>query len=112
MIRWDSRVYAIRNICPHMGARLSDGKVGPRIVSEHPLQERTADRNRPVVLCPWHGWTFDLLSGCSLYDPDRHRVRSYPVTIEAGRVIVDMGRGKHAAAVIPQPDLEGSSQEQ
>ena len=37
---------AIQDDCPHMGASLADGK----LLGQH-------------VVCHWHGWTFDLVSG-------------------------------------------------
>jgi 3-phenylpropionate/trans-cinnamate dioxygenase ferredoxin subunit len=39
-----------------------------------------------MVRCPWHGWEFDLRTGRSWFDPERTRVRSYPVTVHRGVV--------------------------
>ncbi len=53
----------------------------------------------PVIACPWHGWEFDLRTGRAVSDP-RYRVRTFPVRVEAGRVLVELdpttarGRGK------------------
>jgi nitrite reductase/ring-hydroxylating ferredoxin subunit len=44
-----------------------------------------------VLQCPWHGWSYDVTSGRSLFDPDRVRVRTYPVRVEGDRVVVDLG---------------------
>ena len=101
IVRWEERFYAIRNICPHMGARLSGGSVSPRIVCAHPLEPAEVDHDRPVLLCPWHGWTFDLFTGESFYDGTRHRLRSYPIVVEGDRLLVDTGAGSHAAARSP-----------
>lgn len=40
------RVHAVKDACPHMGASLADGK----LVDDS-------------VVCHWHGWKFDLLTG-------------------------------------------------
>ena len=37
--------------------------------------------------CPWHLWEFEIASGQCLVDP-RMRVRTYPVTIEQGQIVV------------------------
>jgi 3-phenylpropionate/trans-cinnamate dioxygenase ferredoxin subunit len=43
-----------------------------------------------ILACPWHGWEYDLSSGRSLTSPDRVRVRTYPVHVEGGRVLIDL----------------------
>jgi len=39
-------------------------------------------RRGEMVRCPWHGWEFDIKTGQSWFDPDKTRVRNYPVTVE------------------------------
>jgi nitrite reductase/ring-hydroxylating ferredoxin subunit len=39
--------------------------------------------------CPRHGWQFELSSGRSYVQPDR-RIRTYPVTVEKGRVLLEV----------------------
>ena len=39
---------AVGDACPHMGASLADGRLIGKFVE-----------------CAWHGWRFDLASGCS-----------------------------------------------
>ena len=41
------------------------------------------------VLCPWHGWRFDLDTGCCALKPD-HRTRVFPVRVEEGDVFVEL----------------------
>ena len=43
-----------------------------------------------VLRCPWHGWEFDIATGCSLFDPDT-KLMSYPVHVENGRILVEIG---------------------
>lgn len=47
-----------------------------------------------MVTCPWHGWTFDACTGCSL-DPAGNDVARYPVLVEEGNVYL---KPKTAAA--------------
>lgn len=92
VIRWGDAVYAVRNVCPHMGARLSAGTVTAHLSAAGPLDEVVADPDRPVVHCPWHGWSYELATGRSLLDPARFRVKSYPVRVAGGRVLVEIDR--------------------
>ena len=39
-------------------------------------------REGEILRCPWHGWEFDLTTGCAICEPDRTRVRTYEVTVE------------------------------
>ncbi len=73
IFNWEGTILAIENTCPHQGGPLGEGY----------LEESG------VVSCPWHGWTFDLRTGVSPIDPDV-RVRSFPVRIEAGEIIVEI----------------------
>lgn len=45
-------IYALENSCPHMGGPLGDG-----------------DIDDGTVTCPWHGWQFDIASGCCINMP-------------------------------------------
>jgi nitrite reductase/ring-hydroxylating ferredoxin subunit len=82
------RLYAIRNVCPHKGAPLCRGRLRPHIVGQT-AGDFTFEREGEIIKCPWHQWEFDLATGWSLYAP-RLRVRTYPVTVEAGRLIVQV----------------------
>jgi len=74
IFNFGGRLHAIDNTCPHQGGPLGEGY----------LEENG------VVSCPWHGWTFDLRSGISPIDPDM-KVGCYPVRVEGGEIIVEVG---------------------
>ena len=63
--------YASGAVCPHEGGPLEDG---------------TLDGD--VVICPWHGFDFDLKTGQCLVDSDL-RVPTYPVKVEGNTVLVE-----------------------
>jgi nitrite reductase/ring-hydroxylating ferredoxin subunit len=99
LVRWDDEVFALRNICPHMSAPLTTGKVmayftGSVAGGEIELE---LEQETPVLTCPWHKYEFALKDGHCLTNAGL-RVRSYPVTVEDGRVLVDLdgNRGKAA----------------
>jgi 3-phenylpropionate/trans-cinnamate dioxygenase ferredoxin subunit len=39
-------------------------------------------REGEILRCPWHGWEFDILTGRSIFNPHRTRVKAYDVTVE------------------------------
>jgi nitrite reductase (NADH) small subunit len=95
IVRWDGdQVYALRNVCPHAGGPVCEGRLGPRIVASaaDPL-DLGVDEACPAVTCAWHGWEFDARDGRALAPGSRMRVRTYPVSVEGGIVLVDLGRG-------------------
>jgi len=75
------RFYALRNTCPHAGGRLCEGTLSGLVTSSVP-GEYTYEREGEILRCPWHGWEFDILTGRSIFNPHRVRVRTYEVTVE------------------------------
>src|SRR5438034_1387917 len=66
------QVYAVDNRCPHMG---------------FPLQRGTLKDG--ILTCHWHHARFDLASG-GTFDPWADDVRSYPVRLEDGEILIDV----------------------
>ena len=102
LMRWQNDVYALRNICPHMSTALVKGKV-TSYVGGNAVGEITFDRENPIIACPWHHYEYALKDGQCVTDVSL-RIRSYPVTIEDGRVFVDLQghrAGKRAANTKP-----------
>ncbi|HEY7968010.1 MAG TPA: Rieske 2Fe-2S domain-containing protein [Solirubrobacteraceae bacterium] len=79
--------YAVRNRCPHQGAPLCIGRVFSRIVSAQPGEFELAG-GPPLLVCPWHGWQYDVATGQS-YSPGDPRVKSYGVSVESGSELVE-----------------------
>jgi 3-phenylpropionate/trans-cinnamate dioxygenase ferredoxin subunit len=42
-------------------------------------------REGEILRCPWHGWEFDIITGRSIFNPHRTRVKTYEVTVETNR---------------------------
>jgi nitrite reductase (NADH) small subunit len=84
----DGMVHALRDYCPHFGAKLSAGSLQPMVGGEHTGQYDIAE-GRFVARCPWHGYEFDLETG---YCPADKRVRipTYLVTVESGKIAVEV----------------------
>jgi nitrite reductase/ring-hydroxylating ferredoxin subunit len=83
----DGEFFALRNRCPHQGGPLCSGVQFSALTAGEPGEY---DRSRPgeLIRCPWHGWEFDIRTGRSWFDPDRTRVRSYPVSVRPGEELV------------------------
>jgi nitrite reductase (NADH) small subunit len=61
-------LFAIDDMCPHMGASLAGGFV-----------------EDGVVTCPWHYWRFRLSDGAWADNP-RVKIGQYPVEVVDGRI--------------------------
>lgn len=93
VLRWGESWFALRNICPHLGAPVCTGPVQPYLGQDDTGgEDLVVDHDRPVITCPWHHWEFDLATGRSLIGADRLRV--YPVEIVDGRVMVRTARAR------------------
>jgi len=51
------------------------------------------DEETPVLACPWHGWEFELEGGRALWDAS-YAVKMVSVSVESGRVILEVGRSR------------------
>ncbi len=80
-----NEIFAIRNRCPHSGAKLCLGTVEQRIEGTPGGHYELVDRT--VIVCPWHGWEYDASTG-ECPEDNNYRVAVYPVRVEAGRVLV------------------------
>jgi nitrite reductase (NADH) small subunit len=87
----DGDFFALGNSCPHMGGPLCAGRVTGTTIAMGQYRPKWI-REGEILRCPWHGWEFELKTGKTITDPVR-RVRSYPVIIEAGMVIIEIDRG-------------------
>jgi phenylpropionate dioxygenase-like ring-hydroxylating dioxygenase large terminal subunit len=88
--------FALRDLCPHRGMRLSDGRFDGREVE-----------------CCYHGWRFDTAGNCALipslvsgqpFAPGRIHVRRYPVREVQGNIWVFFGDNPADAPEIPLLD--------
>ena len=86
---------AYENVCRHQGGPVCSGRLFPRLrtrVAEdgRVLGERY-DTSEPHLVCPWHGWEYDLRTGeASVGHAPGVRLRAFPVEVRDGEVIVDV----------------------
>lgn len=83
----DGGLHAVRNICPHKAAPICQGLVGGTWPPCAPGELRY-ERDGEVLVCPWHGWEYDIRSGEELYQEKPTQLRKFPVTVEDGQVFI------------------------
>ena len=76
---------AINNRCPHQGGPLGDGF----------LQDG-------CVVCPWHGYEYDPLSGTSPPEYDDPPVEAYPVELREDGVYIGVYEPEHPPTLMDQ----------
>ena len=76
----DDRVFALEDRCPHKGGPLSEGIV-----------------HGTSVTCPLHNWVFDMNTG-EAQGADQGMVRTYPVKVQGGRILIDASLIRRSAA--------------
>ena len=65
-------ITAMDNVCLHMGGPLGQGFI---------------EGNK--IVCPWHGWEYDLQTG-ELGDDPKSKLAVYAVKTENGDVLIDI----------------------
>jgi nitrite reductase (NADH) small subunit/3-phenylpropionate/trans-cinnamate dioxygenase ferredoxin subunit len=72
IFRVDGKLFAIDDVCPHMGASLSGGFV-----------------EDGCVTCPWHFWRFRLADG-GWADNPKVKTGSYPVHVVGDEIQLEL----------------------
>ena len=73
VIRRGDAVHAVDDSCPHAGGPLSEGTV-----------------NDGTLVCPYHGWVWDVATGACRAPARDVRVPVYRAVVEAGEVWIDL----------------------
>ena len=85
------KLVAWENRCPHYDGPVCQGKIYNRV--EEVLDEKQCHvtsrfgKERHIV-CPWHGWEFDIATG--LHPGDKHmKLKRVPVEVRDGDIWVE-----------------------
>lgn len=70
--RVEKDVYVTDNMCTHGNAMLTDGY-----------------QDGDIIECPFHGGSFDIVTGAAKAFPCQVPVKTYPVSIDDGWVCID-----------------------
>lgn len=76
----DGRFHAFENVCPHMGGPVGEGiligKVEAVLDEDQQLVRERFSTEEIHIVCPWHGWEYDIETGeCAANR--RFRLRRY-----------------------------------
>ena len=92
VFKYKGELHAYANRCIHMGGPICTGEIlgatkveldaGKQIVGAK------LDEDEMRLVCPWHGWEYDLATGEVAHDRSI-RLRRFEVTVEDGVVYVD-----------------------
>ncbi len=92
VFRQGNRMVAYENHCPHDGGPVCQGKVIPRVEEELASDQTSRglrfSKSRNVV-CPWHGWEFDIETGRHCGD-GRWRLRPVDIEVRDERIYVTL----------------------
>jgi 3-phenylpropionate/trans-cinnamate dioxygenase ferredoxin subunit len=83
----DGELHALFNRCPHRQAPFETGQIR-NARKRTRVGEMEFDRERKVLLCPWHRYEFELYSGECRIEPEKFRVARYRVEEEGEEIAV------------------------
>lgn len=88
--------HAVLNHCPHHDAPVCRGRLSGTMVPSNP-GEYVGGLRDMVLRCPWHGWEFNIETGKCIFGVDRSSIRIYPVSVESGRILVELSSVRRAS---------------
>ena len=89
----EGKLYAWHNECPHQGGPVCQGRLFKRVVEpvaeDGTVHGRTYDEQAVNIVCPWHGYEYDVRTGRHPGNP-RVRLRPVELKVENGEVFLDI----------------------
>ena len=91
VLRHDDRFYAYENRCVHQGGPVCEGrilgKVEAVLAADKTLAGERFSERETHLICPWHGYEYDLATGECAADR-RLRLRRYEVVEKGDEIYV------------------------
>lgn len=88
----DGDYYALLNDCLHQHGPVCEGELTRNVSAEYedpgkrPTQEYT-DEN--IVICPWHGWAYDVETGNHVGDDSLQSLPTFDVVHDDGTLYIE-----------------------
>jgi nitrite reductase/ring-hydroxylating ferredoxin subunit len=92
----DGTLHAMVAKCLHQGGPLDKGRLYEHVTAQD-IGEYIPEKNCEILKCPWHGYEYDIRTGCVLTDPSR-RLQQFNVREEGDEVVVELAPPTPAAA--------------
>ena len=93
IFRLGNEFFAYENKCPHLEGPVCQGKILPLatedVQNDGTSNGRVFSKTRMNVVCPWHGFEFDIRTGMHPMD-SKVRLRRIPVKVLDGAVYVSV----------------------
>lgn len=86
----DGELHALAANCLHQGGPLEEGRIyrhTPHVENGSPY---AGEGTRDILKCPWHGYEYDVRTGCVLFDRDRS-LQKFAVREEDGNIVIELG---------------------
>lgn len=104
VFRLGDELYAYENRCPHMAGPVGQGKLARKVEAREQADDSLVEefsKDDVEIVCPWHGYSFDLRTGKCAADP-RVRLRQYELKREGDEIHV-RAVGSRRSEVFPTP---------
>ncbi len=85
----DGNLYALTAKCLHQGGPLESGVLYEHMTPANEVGEYVPDEGCEVLKCPWHGYEYDIRTGCVVADPTR-RLQQFSVREEGDDIVVEL----------------------
>lgn len=89
--RVNGTLYAYQNVCAHQGGPACEGLLMPGveevIAPDKTYQGMRFNYEEMHIVCPWHGWEYDLNTGEMVADR-KYRLKRFEVVERDGRIYV------------------------
>jgi nitrite reductase (NADH) small subunit len=106
IFKMEGEFFAYLNHCPHMGGPVCQGKMIAKVeeilAEDHTSQGMAFSKTRMHVVCPWHGYEFDIRTGVHPGN-SRARLRKLPIALSGDDVIIDVPDVEERASQGAQP---------
>jgi nitrite reductase/ring-hydroxylating ferredoxin subunit len=80
LLNVDGDLFALGARCAHRGGPICKGEL-----RDPASEDDDSGSHDLAVVCPWHGWTYDVETGGRV-GPTDHSLPAYPVAVEDGTV--------------------------
>ncbi|RZT85346.1 nitrite reductase/ring-hydroxylating ferredoxin subunit [Pseudonocardia sediminis] len=91
IFRFRGELRAYENVCAHQGGPACQGRIVQRVREKLDASRRSQglvfDEDSMHVVCPWHGFEYEVATGRHPGRPD-YALRSFPVEESGGRIRV------------------------